>query len=386
MKVCFISHTDRLGGAERVLLESITILQARGIHCYVLLPKEGELSSRLTAIGVHYDIAHNSSWVTWGTPTLWTRITTLANIVIGVLSTIKRIKRSRCDIVYSNTLTICNGAIAAALLGIPHVWHLHDFPGYHGIRFFFGRGFSLRTIGFLSDTCITVSRHLSDMCRPYIDSAKLKTVYPSMQMVDLSTTQDSFNGATDKSGLLRCVIVGGLVPTKRQEDAVRALGHLSKIGIDAELFIVGGGDPEYQQYLEQVAASNKVAHRLYFSGPVSDAFSLIQTADVVLMCSGHETFGRATIEGMLAGKPVIAARAAATSELVQDGVTGLLYEFGDYLDLADKIKKLCEDSTLAKRVGKSAQSWSRSFFTQERYAGEMLLLLTSCRKQQHQYA
>src|SRR4051812_34577350 len=168
MKICFISHTPRLGGAERVLLETITVLHHMNTDCYVLLPGEGEFSRELVKLGVPYDIVHNSSWVTWDKPTLWGRVKAVVKIGLGVLSTLPKIRRSRCDLVYSNTLTICNGGISAALLRIPHVWHLHDFPGYHGIRFYYGRRLSFRIVDMLSSVCITVSKHLSTLCEPYI--------------------------------------------------------------------------------------------------------------------------------------------------------------------------------------------------------------------------
>src|SRR5262249_16839244 len=150
MKICFISHTAGMGGAEKVLLETVAILKGRGTECYVLLPGEGEFSRKLLDLGVPYDIVQNSSSLTWDKPTLWTRTKAAVKIAVGILSTLPKIRQSRADIVYSNTLTICNGGIAAAILGIPHVWHLHDFPGYHGISFYYGRRFSLRIIGMLS--------------------------------------------------------------------------------------------------------------------------------------------------------------------------------------------------------------------------------------------
>jgi glycosyltransferase involved in cell wall biosynthesis len=377
MKICFISHTEKLGGAERVLFETIAILRGRGIDCYVLLPKEGEFSRRLVALGVPFDFVHNGSWVTWDKPTVWARTKAVAKITIGILSTLKKVSRSRCDIVYSNTLSICNGAFAATILRIPHVWHLHDFPGYHGISFYFGRRFSLRTIGALSAICITVSKHLSEICAPYIDSSKLMTVYPAMRMVEVPAADAKPAVKKRAGGRFQCVIVGGLVPTKRQEDAVRALGHLHRNGADADLTIVGGGDPTYRKVLEEIAASDGVSDRLHFTGAVADALPSMQKSDVVLVCSAQETFGRATIEGMLAGRPVVAARAAATPELIRDGVNGLLYTPGDSRELGGRIKMLYHDPVLAQGLAERGRTWARTSFTEERYAREILSVLTA---------
>lgn len=366
-----------MGGAERVLFETITILKTRGVDCYVLLPTAGEFSQRLMTLGVPFDFVRNSSWVTWDKPTVWTRTKAVAKIMIGILSTLKKVRGTRCDIVYSNTLAICNGGFAAAILRIPHVWHLHDFPGYHGISFYFGRRVSLRTIGALSSICITVSKHLSEICAPYIDSSKLMAVYPAMQMVGLPAADGKPAVAKREGRRFRCVIVGGLVPTKKQEDAVRALGHLHRSGADVDLVIVGGGDPNYREFLQSIAISEGVVDRVHFTGAVADAIPFMQNSDVVLVCSAHETFGRATIEGMLAGKPVVASRAAATPELIRDGVNGLLYTPGDPQDLGERIKMLYVDPVLARRLAEQGRTWAVTSFTEERYAREILSMLTT---------
>ena len=84
-----------------------------------------------------------------------------------------------------------------------------------------------------------------------------------------------------------------------------------------------------------------------------------------------------TIEGMLAGKPVIGARCGATAELIEDGFNGLLYSFGDANELADKIANLYRNPTLAQNLGRNARAWAERTFTKERYARELLTVIHS---------
>jgi glycosyltransferase involved in cell wall biosynthesis len=100
-------------------------------------------------------------------------------------------------------------------------------------------------------------------------------------------------------------------------------------------------------------------------------------ADVVLMCSRWEAFGRATVEAMLAGKPVIGtANSGGTAELIQDGITGLLYKAGDHDELANKIQFLYENPQEKLKLGAAARLWATGRFTQERYAKETFTLLS----------
>ena len=54
-------------------------------------------------------------------------------------------------------------------------------------------------------------------------------------------------------------------------------------------------------------------------------------ADVILVCSQWEAFGRITVEAMLTGKAVIASANGGTTELIKDGENGLLYTYGNYI-------------------------------------------------------
>jgi glycosyltransferase involved in cell wall biosynthesis len=112
----------------------------------------------------------------------------------------------------------------------------------------------------------------------------------------------------------------------------------------------------------------------------NDAFSYMCIADVVLMCSRSEGFGRVTVEGMLAGKVVIGARSGATTELIQDGVTGLLYTLGDYKELANKIQYIHDNPVQARLTGKNAKEWAALNFSEERYGMDLMQVLLNIAK------
>jgi glycosyltransferase involved in cell wall biosynthesis len=69
-----------------------------------------------------------------------------------------------------------------------------------------------------------------------------------------------------------------------------------------------------------------------------------------------ETYGVVGAEAMSHGIPVIAARIGALSQLVDDGVDGLLFEPGDFADLARKMQRLWDDPELCRRMGAAARA------------------------------
>lgn len=70
----------------------------------------------------------------------------------------------------------------------------------------------------------------------------------------------------------------------------------------------------------------------------------MRLADVVVHTSvAPEPFGRVVVEGMLAGRPVVATRGGGVDEIVEDGVTGVLVEPGDPRLLAAAVHGLLAD-------------------------------------------
>lgn len=379
MRICFISHSGRLGGAETILLETIEILHERGIECRVILPAVGEFSNCLTNLGIPFAILPVPWWVSSRKLSLLAQIKSAKRIAVAVLRTAVQVWRWRCDAVYSNTITVCTGALAAAMLRRPHVWHIQEFGSEdHDLMFHFGESRSVRLVGYLSTSCIALSKALRTKFATHIAPAKISVVYPSMHIaITKNARYLASHVLLPAAGVFRCVIVGRLAQGKRQEDAIQAVACLLEDGINTELIIVGAGDPVYQQRLEELVSLKKLREQVTFVGQVPDASPFLATSDVLLMCSRSEGFGRVTIEGMLAGKPVIAARSGASPELVQEGSTGLLYAVGDPRDLALKIRRLCGDREYAETLGRNAKCWSGTVFTKERYAMEMLPLLNS---------
>jgi len=374
LRICFISNCRRMGGAERVLLETIDLLTAKGVKCLVLVPGEGEFSKELSRKGIVHKIAYSTSLSMSGKPSVWQRCKAAARFIIAVGSALRYMLIWRCDIVFSNTVTVGHGAVAAKMLSKPHIWHLHEFGREdHGFGFYFGESLSCRFIGSLSRVCIVVSEALAKKYRTLINPNKLIVLYPSMHLEldeHISTTSHQLTGSNDRP--FRCIIVGGVFAGKRQEDAVLAFSLLKEKDFDAQLIVVGGSeDLAYRAKLDRMIADLSLQNRVIFTGEVRDARTLIQTCDVLIVCSRSEAFGRVTIEAMLAGKPVIGASAGATPELVQNNFNGLIYEVGNPAALAEKMLYLYQRPDVAHDLGKNGKHWASGVFTEARYSEEL---------------
>jgi glycosyltransferase involved in cell wall biosynthesis len=163
---------------------------------------------------------------------------------------------------------------------------------------------------------------------------------------------------------------GRITPWKGQKILIQALAKLPNL----TAVIVGDAlfteeDRRYKQELVELAERLGLAARVQFAGFQPDILPFLKAVDVVVHCSvSPEPFGRVIVEAILAGKPVIAARAGAPLEIIQHGVTGLLVAPGDTEELVRAIEQLLDN-----------RSWAESLATQgrelatQRYALETVL-------------
>jgi len=285
---------------------------------------------------------------------------------------VKLVARLRPDVVYTNTLAVWVGAVAAWIVRLPHIWHIHEFMKEdHGMIFHLGETLSLRLVDRLSAKVIANSRAVERKLKKYIDERKIEVIYYSVEMPYQGQFDQTLSWRSVNNWSFICVLVGRLDESKGQTDAIRAIGELVRDGFSVGLIIIGDGDKSYRHRIQCLICKEKLESYVKLLGYASDPFNLVRSADVVLMCSRNEAFGRVTVEAMKLGKPVIGAASGGTVELIRDGVNGLLYSPGNYKDLAEKIRLLALQPEMLSLLGKNAKEFADSRFTEEEYAGKI---------------
>jgi glycosyltransferase involved in cell wall biosynthesis len=375
-RVCFFLPSAHRDGAELSALECMDALSALGMRCHAVLPRTGPLLAELQARGIPYQIIPYQVWVEPPVPVTKRLLITLWNLVITSYAALL-VGRWRCDLIITNTINICVGALVAKLWGLPHVWYIREFGSEdHGWRFHLGDRLALWIMNHFSQAGIAVSRAVA---QKYQASLPRLTVHPVYQPITIKAPSRSGGGPVPRRSHLTCIMVGRLQEGKCQEDAIRAVGELRDQGTPVQLWLVGGGDHQYRSFLEQLVREWQVAEQVRFFGQVDNAFPYIQQADVLLLCSRCEAFARVVVEALKAGKPVIGARSGGTVEQIQDGFNGFLYAPRNYRELAEKIKFLHDHPQASRKMGRQGQEQALTTFTQERYAQELARILSQIR-------
>ena len=89
----------------------------------------------------------------------------------------------------------------------------------------------------------------------------------------------------------------------------------------------------------------------------------MKMVDVVVHAStAPEPFGRVIVEGLLAGKPVVASAEGGAAEIVSSGFTGLLIPSGDPQSLRRAMQKMFDSPDYASGLANRGEKVARSAF------------------------
>jgi glycosyltransferase involved in cell wall biosynthesis len=161
-----------------------------------------------------------------------------------------------------------------------------------------------------------------------------------------------------------------LKPHKNIDVVIEACQQLAKRGVACRLLVIGEGS--MRREWEALAEKLGIADRIHWLGHVPDPIPILQGCDVFLMVSMGEGFGLALAEAMACGTAVVAARSGALSEIVEDGMSGLLVPPRDAAALADAIEKLAKDENLRRQMAERAMERVRRHFTVEASIEKMM--------------
>ncbi len=168
--------------------------------------------------------------------------------------------------------------------------------------------------------------------------------------------------------------LGRLKNYKSVEDLLYAFEIVHREFPQIRLVVLGEGNA--RPGLEKIARELTISAKVDFLGHVSEIekVSYLNQMKYVVNTSSKEGWGLTVIEANACGVPVIASDVPGLRDSVLDSKTGLLYEYGNIEQLAEKMFLLLRDENLRSRLSREAVEWSRTF-DWEKSADAMLELL-----------
>ena len=383
LRVAFLTHYAELYGANLSLLSLIEGLGRYGVRSHVISPEQGDLLPELARRGIPAAVLPFEWWAS----TRRTATDAAARLIRNVRCLrllAARIAHWDCDLVYSNSSVFAVGAMAAAQLKLPHVWHLREF----GRRDYdllpdFGRRMS--RLGFqTADATIFVSHALRRAILGRTPAANAHVIYNGVgREAAFDERRRAAEALRGRRHPFTFVLVGRFRESKGQAVAIRAFAQIAAQHPAARLLLVGGvgqtGDQDYFEQCRALASELAVADRVEFWGYIPDPERAFLEADVALMCSRNEAMGRVTAEAMSACRPVIGFDSGGTSELIDPDRTGLLYRGGPEA-LAACMARYLAAPDLAWQHGQAAWHEARRRHSIEGYAVQIHEVLRGIRR------
>lgn len=372
LKILVLSHTSSiLGGAERSMIDTFDYLSGRydiEPEFIIRLPL-GSMTRELEKRGWKY---HALDYTFWSDGTPPTKPDHIFNNVQrnnkAILDIEKIIENSKPDVVITNSIVCPWAAIAAYFQKVPHVWFVREYGDIdHGRVFEIGREKTLDDVGNLSQLVAACSQALAHHLEQYIDSSKVTTLYTPFKIDEIVRNSKSRikSPFKDKTSL-KLIMTGNLAASKGQIEVVEAVGRLHQKGHNVELCILGSeGERKYTKALRSLLRQYGIKGRVHVIGSKRNPMPYIVAADIGVMASRQEAFGRVTFEYLVLGKPVIGTNSGGTVEMIHDGKNGYLYQWGDVAGLEAALLNYAKDAKLIEKHGDKSRVVADSMMKSE---------------------
>ncbi len=267
------------------------------------------------------------------------------------------------------------GRLAARLAGVPvviHQPHGHIFYGYYGPRRTAFYVALERLAARWTDRIVTLTERGIDehLARGIGERAQYRAVPSGVPTAELRAAAPTRGVARARLRLpddaFVVVGLGRFVPVKGFDVLITALPTLAAAVPSTCVLLVGDG-PE-RVALEAQAGRLGVRDRLRFTGVTPDIAVCLAAADVLAAPSRNEGMGRALVEGMALGLPVVGSEVGGIPAVIADGETGWLVPPGDAAALAEALMELGRDAALCAKLGAAAAARAEAFSSRVAHA------------------
>ena len=367
MKVLIIMPlAEQRGGGELMVLHLLQQGQDLGITWLVIFLAEGPMVEQVRALGVAAQVVDAG------------RLRELPRYLRAVQKIAGIARREKIDLIFGwMNQGHLYGGIAAKLAGVPAAWYqigLPLTPGWNDRM-----ATRIPALGILA--CSQAGADAQARLKPHYP---MPVVYPGVELERfdpeiLPTPAEAKRQLRLPAQGPLIGIAGRLQRWKGIHVLIEALPQILKTHPDAHCVVVGGEhapEPEYPAYLRERIDLLGLANKVTLAGLQNNVPLWMQAMDVIVHASDHEPFGIVVIEAMALGKSVVAGNTAGPTEVITDGVNGLLTPYGDADALAMAVLRHLDDPEFARQAGTAARVRAQDFSTRH-YAENCISALQS---------
>lgn len=343
MTVLYILDPAIIGGATKAFLTFVNILKNKGITPIVCTANQTELNNELSSMSItNFPIWHNEMITNCtrngvGKIIWWSRrfLPYLIRDILAIAIIRRKINIKDVDIIHTNSTRSDVGFFLSKFFHKPHLVHIREFGDNDydckPLNPFWKQYYNKFAHSFL---CVSKAV-MNHWIAKGINASKCELLYDGVAYESILESSD--DSKFDDN--LKIVMSGGVLPTKGQYLAIKAIGSLPK-EIKEHVFLdfIGWVTESERNKLISLSREVKLINPVRFWGARNDVLQLLKNYHIGLMCSKSEGFGLVTAEFMFAKLGVIASNSGASPELIEDNICGLNFEAGNHVSLAKKIQ------------------------------------------------
>lgn len=347
--ILYVSSTPELAGANIVLMEIIKNLDRRKYHHLVLCPPQKVLrEAPFYEVGV--EVRYMKLGVLKRSLNPFKAIRFFVDSFSATIRLMRLIREDKIDLVHTNSSTVLSSLIAARLMKVPSIYHIHEIVSPKIVRYL------LNAFAFnLIDKAVVASGPIRESL-PAFKRNKITIVHNGIDMNKFDPNicgggiRQEF-GVDCRSPFIG--VIGRLTPVKGQEYFIKACNEVSKEFPQARFIIVGQRFRELDFYikkLRRMISSYDLDEKISFAFWRTDIPEIIASLDMLVQPSIRpEGFGLTIAEAMAVGKPVIATGGGPTDLITPD--VGIIIKPKDPVALAKAIAYLIRNKEKAEKMG-----------------------------------
>jgi len=230
------------------------------------------------------------------------------------------------------------------------------------------------------DLMLPVTHQVAEQIKKFVPEAirpKIEVLYMGSDTVELldEAQQSALRLDLMMEGNFVVGMVGRINEAKGQHLLIKAIAHINDETIHA-YFVGHEMKKGYVDQLKSLAQELGVAQRVHFLGFMKNPHHFYQVCDTVVLASKRETFGLVLIEAMQVGTTVIGSNSGGVVEIIDDGLTGLLFEAGSSEDLARKIMLLKDNKIMNESLAQAGRKKAETDFSNEKQFQQLALIFS----------
>jgi glycosyltransferase involved in cell wall biosynthesis len=328
VRVLHVINTLRIGGAEKLIVDSIPIYQTKGVKADVLMLKDSP-----TPFYEKLNKKSNGKVFSLTQGSLYSPF-----LIFKIIPYLKKY-----DIIHIHLFPSLYWVVLAKLVSFSKVKLIYTEHSTQNRRRTTGFKLADKFIYNFLNQIVCITDGVKENLIKHIGKEHSISVINNGIMVNEYYLPNLLKQNTESKKRFTIIQVSSFRGAKDQATLIKSLLYLPE---NIELVLVGSG--EDIENCKELTTVLKLSNRIKFLGNRYDVPELLNASDIVVLSSNHEGFGLVIVEGMAAKKPCIAANIEGVKEIVEN--YGLLFEKGNSKELANIILSLYNNTNFYNYV------------------------------------